>query len=266
MDGMRKPAFDFGRTLSLTFSGLFRSIVPVLICALLISAIGAVVLMASYAVTELALNESSSAYIEPIVGFVTSAYLIFLGCVFYGFCMDVSYRNVLGYPVGLRDSLRRSLPHALPLMVIGILFWIGFIIGYIALIIPALILSAGWALPGPAYIFGGASLLGSFGESWRLTSGYKWMVWLINFVIGLIAQLALVIAFLLTAAVLALFHEAGLTTDPDAALSWIQTAFGFLSLLFGIYLGAGLYASMKAAIYTECVDLQAVWRKNMTDE
>lgn len=191
---------------------------------------------------------------------------MFLGCLFYGFCMDVSYRNLIGLRVDMKDSLRRSLPHALPLMVIGILFWIGFFLGYIALIIPALILSAGWALPGPAYMFGGASIFGSFGESWRLTSGYKWMVWLVNFVVGLIAQLGMVFVFLLIAAVLALFQGTEQTTDLGADRSPIATAFGFLSLLFGIYIVAGLYASMKAAIYAECVDLQDIWRRNLSDQ
>lgn len=166
----------------------------------------------------------------------------------------------------MKDSLRRSLPHTIPLMVIGILFWIGFFLGYIALIIPALILSAGWALPGPAYMFGGASIFGSFGESWRLTRGYKWTVWLVNFVVGLIAQLGMVFVFLVIVAVLALFQGTELTTDPDADLGLIATAFGFLSVLLGIYLVAGLYASMKAAIYAECVDLQDVWHRNLSDQ
>jgi hypothetical protein len=266
MDRLRKPAFNFGRAMSHSFSGLFRSIVPVLICALIISTLGAVVLLACSAITETGPKGVASAYIEPIIGFLTSSYLMFLGCLFYGFCMDVSYRNLLGLRVEMKDSLRRSLPHALPLMVIAILFWLGFLLGYMAFFIPALILSAGWALPGPVYRCGDASIFGSFGRSWQLTKGYKWPVWSINFVIGLIAQLALVVVFLLIVAVLALFQETGLTTDPDSNSSQIETAFEFLLLLFVIYLVAGLYASMKAAIYAECVDLQAAWHENLTNE
>jgi hypothetical protein len=132
MDRLRKPAFNFGRAMSHSFSGLFRSIVPVLICALIISTLGAVVLLACSAITETGPKGVASAYIEPIIGFLTSSYLMFLGCLFYGFCMDVSYRNLLGLRVEMKDSLRRSLPHALPLMVIAILFWLGFLLGYMA--------------------------------------------------------------------------------------------------------------------------------------
>ncbi|GLQ21259.1 hypothetical protein ACFFUB_06150 [Algimonas porphyrae] len=254
-----KPAFDFGRVMSRTFSGLFRNIVPVLIAGLLISLLSGVTLLATSMITDTGPDDT---YLSGVVGLMTTLYLIFLGCLYYGFCMDVAYRTLIGYPVGLKDSMWRALPHAFPLMVIAFLFWTGFFLGYLALLVPALILTAGWAIPGPAYMFGGAPILGSFGESWRLTRGYKWWVWLINFVVGLIAQIGAISLFILIFMVLALFQQTDLTTDPEAELSQAEAAFTFTATLLCFNLLAGLYASMKAAIYSECVDLQDMWERN----
>ena len=264
---LHKPSFDFGRVFGWTFIGLWRSGGPLMGAMAVCSVLAAVMpILMAYALglpSYEAAPEGGDVPTDFVFG-VMAIIGLGVGYVFYAVCMEVSYRNFLGYAGEIRDTVRRCLRFVLPLFVISLLYTLGFYLGLLALIIPGIILSVGWAVAGPAYMFENTGIFSSFGRSWALTRGYKWPVFFFQFLLGLVAQAVLIVFLIISVMIVALivmFIEAafGGVTPPDMVVG------GTLALTASFFLlYAGLYASMASAIYAECVGLQDRWAESLS--
>jgi hypothetical protein len=78
--------------------------------------------------------------------------------------------------LSIRDTLARVRPRLNTLALAGILAVLGVAVGLVLFIIPGLVLLTFWLLIVPVIMLEGRGVLGSFGRSRELVSGYAWKV------------------------------------------------------------------------------------------
>ncbi|WP_026942390.1 YjgN family protein [Hellea balneolensis] len=247
-----KPAFQFGRVMNRSFSGLFRNIKPIMIVILISLVVSSLVSAPMYfldSTDPTALMQSPSYWIITAMSSVFGFLFFMFICVFTD---HFAFAHFTNRPVKFRYVALRSLKLTIPILFIVVLYFIASYIGMIFLIVPGVIISVGWAIIGPSYLHEETSLFGSFGRSWELTRGYKWWVWLATIVMGII----MMIVFSLAAVLLSVTAYSGVT-ETDISSAFTVTAF-LMGLLMSLsmYLALALYASFTTALYTELRELK----------
>ena len=247
-----KPSFEMGRVLSRSFSGLFKNIKYIFGAIILIFLINTVFSLPMYFVNpgDFSSSPVSSLYVVASIASVIA--LIFFMMFMSVFADHLAFASFTNRQVTFKAVFLRSLKLAFPVLFVVILYVIASYIGMIFLIVPGVIMSIGWCVLGPAYLHEDTPLLGSFGRSWYLTSGYKWWVWLANIVMGIIVTILFSIAAVLLSA-----SSLGQISGADMSVGFSTTSFlGGLVFSVLIYLTIALYASFTTALYTELRELK----------
>lgn len=249
-----KPAFEFGLTLSRTFSGFFGNIGPIVgFYGLTIIATWVFSLTLSFIGGKTGVSEGNSEEsVFTILTMLNVFFIVLLWVAFHAFCMIVAHHRFMGRDYKFRDVGLQAVKVAVPLLLIAIIFVICYYIGFLLLFVPGFIIAAGWSILGPAYLFDGVGIKGSFGRSWALTKGYKWRVWFLT----IIVELTFVAVWLLMMPVtwMALGVESGMNassglTDPAFVVSNVVILLVSLTYF-------GMSSTMRAAIHVHCCELK----------
>ena len=246
-----KQPFQFGRVMNRAFAGLFKNIKYILGAILIVCLISVVLSLP----TLLADADNVTSTTAPVIilASVLSLISFFFFFMFVAVFTDhVAFTSFTNRKINFKRLFFRSLKLTLPVLFVGILYFLASNIGMIFLIVPGVIMSVGWCVIGPAYLHEDTPLLGGFGRSWQLTSGYKWWVWLSNLVMGIIILIIFSISALIVSAM-----SLGQVTTSEMSVGFSTTSF-FGGLLFSllIYLAIALYASFTTALYTELRELK----------
>ena len=198
-DWQRKDyrSFEFGDVIGRAFSLLRQHFIPFVLTALLIvgvpTLIAILILMLAMGV-----NEASSVAAAPLwIGFVISVVGTIVGAILLpAAIIFAALRGWTGEPVSMRQSVKVMLGRFWSLLGLGILSGLAIAIGFILLIIPGLILYAGWFVVVAVLVMEKTSPTEAMSRSWELTSGYKWQTFgifvitaIIGMVIGVIASI-----------------------------------------------------------------------------
>lgn len=104
--------------------------------------------------------------------------VLFLPVLFVFNLLMATWTSVLatrarGEPVKLGVELRHNMRFAAPLMLSTILVSLAVGTGLLLLVIPGLVLWAGWSVYIPCTVLGNSETVGALGDSWALTRGSK---------------------------------------------------------------------------------------------
>lgn len=249
-----KPEFDFGLTLSRTFSGFFGNIGPILLFGI-VSSVAASLLALPVSYLETLIRPISGPD-NNIVWSVLGGFWFLITLIAYGafhaFCMIIAHHNFIGQPYKFMDVAMTSAKAALPLTLIGIIFFIAYCVGSLLLIIPGIILAVGWSILGPAYLFDNVGISWSFGRSWSFTNGFKGWVWLIILVMGVINFI--IFNVIMTGSLV--FMTPGFVSGDTGALSTANIIGPVVFANLALWIYFGLRSTMLAAIHVHCCELK----------
>ncbi|MGE0551014.1 MAG: hypothetical protein AB7O24_19275 [Kofleriaceae bacterium] len=182
--------FSFSSVFSAGFSVFFKNLIPFLVMALVCYA--PLLLYALIApppsIEGLPIEDAAWATLK------TTA-LVGLGSLI---CQQllvstVTYaavRELRGQHASFKDSMAMGLSRLLPTIAVSIVAAIGQVLGLLALLIPGLILMCMWYVAVPASVVERPGILGALGRSRELTRGYRWPIFGIIIVVGLISGAA----------------------------------------------------------------------------
>jgi len=208
--------FSFGDVLGETFSTYTANFLAFVTITALVSLpmILATVVMGS---------NPLAAFVPLLLGFVTGP--IGAGAITYGV-----YEYLRGRQTTVGDCLRVGLAKILPILGVGILSGLIVVAGIVLCIIPGLIAATMLALAVPVAIQEKADIAEALRRSASLTEGYRWTVFGVIFIIGLInGGVGMVIGLIF-----------GASGHPEKAQLVAQ--------IFGILVG-GLGATAPAVMY-----------------
>ena len=247
-----KPSFDMGRVMNRSFAGVFKNIKYILGAIVLVFLISTLISLPLYFVTPNDISSTPLSSLYVMASILSVIVFIFFMMFMSVFTDHVAFASFTNRHVNFKAVFFRSLKLALPVLFVVILYFIASYIGMIFLIVPGVIMSIGWCVLGPAYLHEDTPLLGSFGRSWRLTSGYKWWVWLATIVMGIIVAVIFSIAAMFLSAI-----SLGQVSGTGTSVGFSTTSFlGGLIFSILIYLTLALYASFTTALYTELRELK----------
>jgi len=91
--------------------------------------------------------------------------------------------------INLGDCIKRALRKLLPLIGLGFLMGLGIMLGLILLIVPGIILYLMWMIAAPVMMAEDKGIIDSLKRSSELTSGSKWMLFLLVVIFFVIAAI-----------------------------------------------------------------------------
>lgn len=100
--------------------------------------------------------------------------------------IHVAVRRLNARTASFSEALRTGLGLALPMIGLGLVQGLGIGLGFLLLLVPGIILSVNWSLTGPVRVIEGAPVSGSFGRSTRLTEGYRWTIFGLALLLGVV--------------------------------------------------------------------------------
>jgi len=124
-----------------------------------------------------------------------------------------AFQRLLGEPVRIGEAVQRVLARFLPLIGLGILVALGLTLGYVLLIVPGIILQVMWSVAVPVCIVEALGPLASMSRSSELTRGYRWPIFGIVLLLGIVS-----FAVILLLGVL--LDPAGLALSAIANVMW----------------------------------------------
>jgi len=175
---------------------LFFAAVPFLSYVIVFVAAMAFMLVAAFA--GFASNVAAVTVVGVIVGV-----LLFMGLYMIGEAVVLlgAFQRLRGEPLRVGEALERAFARLFPLIGLSILWGLGIMIGMVLLIVPGLILLCIWAVVVPACIVERLGVTASMSRSAELTAGYRWQIFgllvllgVINWIGSLIIQLTLGLA------------------------------------------------------------------------
>jgi len=192
MEAAGAPAkrLEPGRVLSETFAVYRDNLGPLLGSALIVFAIAGL----AFAL----LVESDEAVLQALaVALEFAATALYTGIV---------VKLVQDVRDGRRDSTVGDLfstatPAILPLVAFTVLYGLAVVVGFVLLVVPGLILLTIWSLGPAAIVVERIGPLKAFGRSRHLVRGNGWSVFLVLFVAGVIAVVAVLLVQALAAAI-----------------------------------------------------------------
>jgi len=247
-----KPSFDMGRVMNRSFTGLFKNIKYILGAIFLVFLISTLISLPMYFISPDALSSTAVSSGYAALSIASLIVFVFFMMFMSVFTDHLAFATFTNRQSNFKTVFLRSLKLAFPVLFVVILYFIASYIGMIFLIVPGVIMSIGWCVLGPAYLHEDTPLLGSFGRSWQLTSGYKWWVWLATIIMGIIVTVIFSVAAVLISAM-----SLGQVSGTDMSVGFSTTSFlGGLFFSILVYLTIALYASFTAAVYTELRELK----------
>lgn len=246
---MTGERFEMGRVMSRTFGTIGRNAVLlgglVVVLYLLPSILLRMTLMAPRA-------QAAANPFAVLATLTLPAYLAgMLISVFLYFMMQaaVTYIALIDFD-GRRPQLQPALSTAascaLPLLGLGILLTIACYIGLVLLVVPGLILFTMWSVSGVALVAERTGVFASFGRSRALTKGYRWPIFGLLVVIGLLLIAFSVLSAFLTFGAMTLPRPGMPIALPGVGTLFIQSLGGAVLTLLTTVGFTAIYAELRA--------------------
>jgi hypothetical protein len=174
-----RGTFDTGQVLGQTFRVYFANFIPFVLLTTL--ALAPMLLFSAYASTldpQTPLAQASS-LVAQLLNLICSP--IATGAITYGV-----FQQMRGGEVSIGDCLRVGLASLIPVFIVALVYGVGVGCGTVLCIIPGILLAVRWAVAVPAAVEERPGVSGAIDRSTYLTEGFRWQVFGILFVIGLI--------------------------------------------------------------------------------
>jgi hypothetical protein len=237
--------FSFGTVVSGSFAVFFRNLIPFLFFAFLLTVPG---LLYDLYVPEAAeprggLGISLRDVIGIVVDIVCSTLLG--ATLVYGTVQELRGRHA-----SLLASIGQGLRVILPALGVGLVAGIGIAIGLVLLIVPGLVLLTIWWVAMPATVVERLGTFASLGRSLQLTRGFRWPIFGIVLLFGVLTVLIL---FLLGVLLTPMLLRGNL--DPVTFIIIVWAAAAVISAFTSVLAGVG-YFTLR--VEKEGVDLDQV--------
>ncbi|WP_338467080.1 hypothetical protein RXV95_00540 [Novosphingobium sp. ZN18A2] len=244
--------FQFGRTLSRTFSILGASVGTVGVFVLLLQIVSAGLnTMATGRLKVAATGDAAN----PAAIFLSPWYWAMLfvgfaiGAVLAGGAISGFLSAARGESGPLGDLFRAGLGHALPVLGLMILWTIGISLGFALLIVPGLILVAMWAVCLPVLIGEGGGVFASFGRSRALTKGARWKILAVLIVAVVIIYVPIMFAGGMAGAIGGSAGAAGMLRAEGTPVGFVfSVIFGWIMMMVVYSLLTSIYLETKLAL------------------
>jgi membrane-anchored glycerophosphoryl diester phosphodiesterase (GDPDase) len=228
IDSIGTRPLDIGAVLGDTFAVIGRTFVVLANVAVMLVAIPAAINIAGVALTPV----SPVFAILSVIGSLASGVGMLLA---YGAIFLLAMQDLHGQSVSTDVMFRTALSKFWPLLGVAILLVIGVGLGSLLLIVPGIILGLAWSVAMPALVLEDRRVFESFGRSAALTRNKRWSIFLLFFLVGLIAGIMELVLF----AVFGGFQ--GLVSRQPSTVSTVLTA---LSSVVTVPFGAVLYTAL----------------------
>lgn len=127
---------------------------------------------------------SPAVIISSFIGFFV---LIFFSVVLQATLIVATVKDLGGEQINLGDCVKMALSKFLPLIGLGILMSLGIMGGLILLVVPGIILLLMWMVSTPVLMTENLGVIESMKRSSQLTSGSKWLLFLMMIIYVVIA-------------------------------------------------------------------------------
>lgn len=108
-----------------------------------------------------------------------------------------AFQRLTGRPLQPSEAFQRAIARFLPLLGLALLYAVALVFGILLLIVPGLILLVMWAVVVPACLVEGLGPVESMSRSAALTKGYRWQIFFIMLLVGIVNWIGTVILGLL---------------------------------------------------------------------
>jgi len=178
---------DIGRVITNTFGVISRNPIVFLGLSFLILGVPNAILQLIQGSPDAAATAigSPGAIITGIVGFFV---IIFFSVVLQATLIVATVKDLSGEKIDIGNCVSKAISKFLPLFGLGILMGLGVMFGMLLLIVPGIILALMWMVSSPVMMTENMGVIDSMKRSADLTSGSKWMLFLLM-IIYLIAAL-----------------------------------------------------------------------------
>lgn len=228
-------SFDIGRVIERTFGVVGANFGPLILLALVLSALpqGVVALVAPPTVDGLP-NFSGLG--------LTWAITFISGLLLQASVVHASIVDLNGGKASFADSLRVGVSHLLPVLGISVLMTIALIFGFMLLIVPGVMMAVAWAVAVPTQVVEKTGVIRSFGRSAELTRGSRWSIFALFFIYMLLA-FALGIVGAIVFGMLSL-----VTGGPDGVVSRaiLSPALSAVASMIGASGAAAIYYELRS--------------------
>ena len=188
--------FEIGRVLSTSFAVFFRNIVAFAVITFVIGIPYILVsLWSASSVQDIQAAAQTGQLPSGFFGMVAIGGIIYLltntlsqAAITYGTVMDLR-----GQQASFGDCLGRGLSMLPKVIGAGFLASIGIAVGGMLLVIPGIILLLMWWVLVPAIVLESVGVFDSFGRSRALTSGHRWGILGLLFIVGILQWLVMLV-------------------------------------------------------------------------
>lgn len=124
---------------------------------------------------------------QPFTTFMTYVVAYILGMIVQGAISYAALQELRGDIATMGESLAQSASRIAPLLGASLLAGLGLVLGMILLIAPGLILMCAWAVVTPACVVERLGPLKSLRRSDALTKGYRWKIFGLIMLVGIVS-------------------------------------------------------------------------------
>lgn len=247
---MTGERFEMGRVMSRTFGTIGRNAVLlgglIVVCYMLPSVILRMTLMTPR------LPVAQGSPFAALTAFTAPAYLAgMLIIIFLYFFMQAAVTYIAVVDLDdrrpqLQPALATAASCALPLFGLGILLTITCYVGLFLLVVPGVILFTMWSVAGVALVAERSGVFASFGRSRALTKGYRWPIFGLLVVVGLLFIAFSLFSTFLTLGALTLPKPGAAIALPGIGALLVQSLSGAVLTLLTTVGFTAIYAELRA--------------------
>ena len=195
---------DIGRVLSNTFGVISRNPLVFLGLSFLIVGIPNALIQFFQGSSDL----EATAFSSPgaVLGTATGSIVVmFFSILLQATLIVATVKDLNGQQFNLGDCVNKAVSKLLPLLGLGLLVSLGIVVGMIFLIVPGIILALMWMVATPVLMTEDLGVVDALKRSANLTSGSKWLLFLLFIIFAIAGAIIAAIGGLLS-----LFGSTGL--------------------------------------------------------
>jgi len=183
-----QPEFSVGRVISQTFSAVGGNFAVFAPLALVAAIPNTVLLAISSAERNGALSKQSSGIANSLIAMALSFVLsIIFSYLLQAAVTHATFKTMNGERASFGECLSTSISQFLPLLGLGLLASLGIAVGFLLLIVPGIIFAMMWFVVVPVRVVEHTSVMEAFRRSSEITDGYRWSLFGLFVIYGLIA-------------------------------------------------------------------------------
>lgn len=177
--------FQIGRTVTRTFTVVGRNLVTFLIVA-------AILLLPNMVMSFIVGTPNAMSAIRmngALLGITSFLVTIICTYLLHAALVQATITDLNGEKPNLGRALSTAFGVALPVVAISLITWAGVVLGMILLIVPGLMLMCAWCVAVPVRVLESTGIGEAFGRSRELTKGYRWSIFALLLIYGIISML-----------------------------------------------------------------------------